>query len=131
MKVIASTVPMEWRHEMDSECIENLFKELRPRKRQPTEMGKRQQLRWDHTGKMLSRSIKWPRLTCSRWLGMLEVWPRVWDSLLYLFLVSSTDTCRQLSRWPSHDRSLRPGFVFILSLTRIQLESSAIHRIHS
>jgi len=28
-----------------------------------------------------------------------EVWPRVWDSLLYLFLVSSSDTCRQLSRW--------------------------------
>jgi len=33
MKVIASTVPMEWRHEMDSECTENLFKELRQRQR--------------------------------------------------------------------------------------------------
>jgi len=41
-----------------------------------------------------------------------EVWPRVWDSLLYLFLVSSSDTCRQLSRWIGHDRSLLPRFRF-------------------
>lgn len=89
------------------------------------EMGERsgQGSRWDHTAKMLSWSIKWPRLTCSGWLGMLGSLSTpeslgFWDSLrLYLFLVSSSDTWRQLSRWI--------GFVFTLS-PRLGRESNPL-----
>lgn len=126
MKVIASTVPMEWMARngigMHRELVSGVH-----RQRQG-DGGTGIEVRPHSENVILVHKVATLDLL-SGWLGMrgslARPGRRVWDSLrLYLFLVSSSDTWRQLSRRIGLYPSFHSGFVFTLSLPCPGIQSS-------
>lgn len=117
MKVIASTVPMEWSHGMPAP--RTCLRSWDPETETETETGTETETEVrPHRQNVISLH----KVATFDLLGMtgnagLGVWPRVWDSLLYLFLVSSSDTLPAIKSldWiaPRRSAPLRFRFHFI------------------